>query len=446
MSQKPPSKKPPARRKSTDSALEPSVAGRAPRTTPIAPTLPPDYSSQGFKPPEPPWWRRPGCLIPMALLALVVCIVLAGLLSFYVAHRKDYEESASRTTPEPIPTGTTVTDIGSGGSVQTSWYQLYFTAPKYPDNPANHRGGLDEKLIALLDTAKTSIDMADYDFDLANVADAMARAKARGVTVRMVTDTDTLTNTKNQSVVAAFAIVRAANIPIVDDNRGPIMHNKFTVVDQQWIQTGSWNYTDGDTYRLNNNMIIINSRELAANYSAEFAKMFERRQFGPTKDKAIPYPVVTINGTRIETCFASENRCADRINATIATSTTSIQFLAFSFTSDSIEQAMIARSRAGVVVSGVVETTGSQTPFSAYTKLKAQGIPVYTDGNPWVMHHKVIIIDERIVIFGSFNFSDNANTQNDENLLIVDNPEIAKAFKAEFDRVLALAQNPPAKK
>jgi phosphatidylserine/phosphatidylglycerophosphate/cardiolipin synthase-like enzyme len=62
------------------------------------------------------------------------------------------------------------------------------------------------------------------------------------------------------------------------------------------------------------------------------------------------------------------------------------------------------------------------------------------------MHHKVIIIDERNVIFGSYNFSDNADTQNDENLLIIDNPDIARAFKAEFDRVLALAQNPPAKR
>ena len=45
-----------------------------------------------------------------------------------------------------------------------------------------------------------------------------------------------------------------------------------------------------------------------------------------------------------------------------------------------------------------------------------------------------------------FNFSDNADTQNDENLLIVDNPDMAGAFKAEYDRVLALAQNPPVKK
>ncbi len=95
---------------------------------------------------------------------------------------------------------------------------------------------------------------------------------------------------------------------------------------------------------------------------------------------------------------------------------------------------------------GLRDDQGSGTQFSAYGKLKQEGVEVYTDGNPYVMHHKVIIIDDRIVIFGSFNFSDNANTQNDENLLIVDNAEIARAFKAEYDRVVAVAKNPPKKK
>jgi phosphatidylserine/phosphatidylglycerophosphate/cardiolipin synthase-like enzyme len=81
--------------------------------------------------------------------------------------------------------------------------------------------------------------------------------------------------------------------------------------------------------------------------------------------------------------------------------------------------------------------------------MKKENLPnlqVITDGNPYVMHHKVFIIDEKTVIFGSFNFSDNADTANDENLLIVEDPTMAKAFKAEYDRVLAVAQNPPNKK
>lgn len=390
--------------------------------------------------------RNTGTILPIALIALVFIVCVAALF-YWMRQQKpgDNEGQLARASASPVVGSSPITNIGSGGELDGGWYRLAFTAPQYPDNPANHKGGLDTKLVALIDSAKTSVDVADYDFDLMDVAEALVRAKGRGATVRMVTDTDTLTN-KDTAIQAAFKRLQDAGIPIVDDKRQPIMHNKFTVVDREWVQTGSWNYTTGDTYRLNNNMIIIQSPDLAANYSTEFAKMFEKRQFGPTKDKAIPNPTVTVNGTPIETCFASEIRCADRIVARLKVSKQSIYFLAFSFTSDPIEEEMAARSKAGITVSGVFETTGSQTQFSAYGKLKSAGLPVYTDGNPWVMHHKVIIIDERIVIFGSFNFSDNANTQNDENLLIIDNPDIARAFKSEFDRVLALAQNPPMKR
>src|SRR5262245_39541664 len=68
-----------------------------------------------------------------------------------------------------------------------AWFQVYFTAPVYPDDPNKHQGGIDTKLVALMDQAQKTLDVADYDFDLADVADAMVRAKGRGVTVRMVT-------------------------------------------------------------------------------------------------------------------------------------------------------------------------------------------------------------------------------------------------------------------
>ncbi|MGN6562391.1 MAG: phospholipase D-like domain-containing protein [Thermomicrobiales bacterium] len=397
--------------------------------------------------------QRNGVILLSAVACLVVICVVAVVIGAIVLKRQGNEEppeaenpSTSNQPAAPVNTGSPIPNIGSGGSVTGSWYQLYFTDPKYPDNPANHKGGLDTHLVQLMDTAKVSLDVADYDFDLADVADAMVRAKKRGVTVRMVTDTDTLTNTKNKPVQDAFGKLKSAGIPIVDDQRKPIMHNKFTVVDHEWVETGSWNYTDGDTYHLNNNMIIIHSQDLAANYTAEFDKMFVKKQFGPTKDKAIPHPTLTIDGTKVQNYFASEGNVADHVVDTINQSQKSIYFMAFSFTSDKIGKAMIARHNAGVTLEGVFETTGSETKFSEYGKMKKDGIPVYQDGNPWVMHHKVIIIDDHIVIFGSFNFSDNADTENDENLLIIDNADIAHAFKTEYDRVLALAKNPPVKK
>ena len=52
------------------------------------------------------------------------------------------------------------------------------------------------------------------------------------------------------------------------------------------------------------------------------------------------------------------------------------------------------------------------------------------------MHHKVITIDEDTVITGSYNFSDNAEKGNDENIIIIRNVELAKLYNKEFKRCL----------
>ena len=58
------------------------------------------------------------------------------------------------------------------------------------------------------------------------------------------------------------------------------------------------------------------------------------------------------------------------------------------------------------------------------------------------MHHKVIIIDSQIVIAGSFNFSDNAVHSNDENLVIIKDPDLAAQYLAEFARVQKISTAP----
>jgi phosphatidylserine/phosphatidylglycerophosphate/cardiolipin synthase-like enzyme len=68
---------------------------------------------------------------------------------------------------------------------------------------------------------------------------------------------------------------------------------------------------------------------------------------------------------------------------------------------------------------------------------------VLQDGNPYILHHKVIIIDEETVVLGSFNFSANADESNDENVLIIDYAPIAQEYTAEFQRVYQQALNPP---
>jgi phosphatidylserine/phosphatidylglycerophosphate/cardiolipin synthase-like enzyme len=72
--------------------------------------------------------------------------------------------------------------------------------------------------------------------------------------------------------------------------------------------------------------------------------------------------------------------------------------------------------------------------------LKNAGLDVRLDGNPRLMHHKLIIIDGKVVVTGSYNFSYNAEQNNDENTLIIHNQELAGEYLAEFQRIYSQAQ------
>jgi phosphatidylserine/phosphatidylglycerophosphate/cardiolipin synthase-like enzyme len=380
--------------------------------------------------------------LPWVPIAVVVALLVVGLLVVLLLLNRRAPGPVGAPSPAPAPAG------ASPSAVASDVWQVAFTTPVAPpdNDPTRHHGSLDDKLAALMNHAVRTLDVADYDFDLANVAQAMANAARRGVRVRMVTDSDTLDNTKDAEVQTAFKTLRDATIPIVPDNRPPIMHNKFTVVDGEWVEMGSWNYTDGDTYHLNNNLAIFHSKELADNYTTEFEKMFVQKKFGPTKPRGVPHPSLQVGGMRMENYFAAEDGVAERVIQKINQAQHKIHFLAFSFTHDGMGRAMLDRHTAGAEVQGIFETTGSNTPFSEYGKMKQAGLDVYQDGNPYVMHHKVILLDDHVTIFGSFNFSDNADRDNDENLLIVDSPEFTTQFEQEYQRVLAIAKNPPARK
>ncbi|HZK66821.1 MAG TPA: phospholipase D-like domain-containing protein, partial [Chloroflexota bacterium] len=190
---------------------------------------------------------------------------------------------------------------------------------------------------------------------------------------------------------------------------------------------------------------LLQSQELARNYTVAFEKMWRDKQFGRQKKPGGTTPKLTINGVTVESYFSPEDGVADKVAARLRSAQKSIDFMAFSFTEDQIGSVVRDRAKAGVKVRGVFERTGSETQFSEFGRMRSDGLEVLQDGNPYLMHHKVFVIDGRTVITGSFNFSANANNSNDENLLMVDDPAMAGPFTAEFERVLAQAKNPPTK-
>jgi phosphatidylserine/phosphatidylglycerophosphate/cardiolipin synthase-like enzyme len=375
----------------------------------------------------------------LRLLILVVAL-LVGLAAFLALPRLPGDLSHLGMEPSVEPA---TIEVDARLVTRGAWYDLAFTAPRFPDRPTARRGGIDESVVELIDRSRRTLDVAVYEFNLLNIAEAMARAAERGVRVRVVTDTDTIEDTRESAVQRALDAVRTADITIVGDSRRSLMHHKFAVVDGEWVQTGSSNYTDREVYRNNNNAIVAQSRELAANYTAEFEKMFAARQFGPGKPAGVPHRVLSLAGTRVETYYSPQDRGAAHIIRWLGSARQSIHFMAFAFTHDGVGDTMLERSRAGVEVAGVFETSGSNTDFSEFKRLKEAGLDVVLDGNPYNMHHKVIIIDDRVSIFGSFNFSASADRENDENLLIAEDVGVAAAFEAEYQRVRATAASPP---
>jgi phosphatidylserine/phosphatidylglycerophosphate/cardiolipin synthase-like enzyme len=219
------------------------------------------------------------------------------------------------------------------------------------------------------------------------------------------------------------------------------MHNKFLVFDGQSVWTGSTNLTENGNFRNNNNTLLIDSPELARIYEREFEEMWNG-EFGASAPSNINQQSLTIQGTPIQVLFAAEDHVISALVPLVESAEESIHFMAFSFTHDELGQAMLERAEAGVDLQGIFETRGSETEYSELTNLYCAGLPVRQDGNPRSMHHKVMVIDGRIVITGSANFSNNADQFNDENVLIIANEDLAQAYLREFERLWSQAIEP----
>ncbi len=314
------------------------------------------------------------------------------------------------------------------------WLQIYFTDPTSP-HARDYEGGPDEDLAAAIDRARLSVDMAAYDLNLWSIRDALIHAEQRGVVVRMVMESENMNESEVQELIGA-------GIPIVGDQLDGLMHDKFVVIDRAEVWTGSMNYTVGAAYRDNNNLIRIQSSQVAEDYLSEFEEMYTYDRFGPYGLADTPHPKLSIDGTPVEVYFSPDDGVAARLLELIKGAQESIDFMAYTFTSNELGEAVIERAQAGLKVAGVMDDDqinfGEGTEYDTFLQA---GLDVRrSDDTDGLMHHKVMIIDEKIVVTGSYNFTASAEEDNDENVVIISNPDVAAAFMQEFQRVYAQAQ------
>ncbi|MBI1970663.1 hypothetical protein HYS47_02875 [Candidatus Woesearchaeota archaeon] len=220
----------------------------------------------------------------------------------------------------------------------------------------------------------------------------------------------------------------SANLSVRYDDDNQFSHNKFCVINNNLVWTGSFNPTTQGNEKNNENAVVFLSQYLANNYEGEFQELFAG-EFG--KGKPVAYPKIKLNGNLVENYFCPEDHCAEHVIDILKTANESIYFMTFSFTHDLVGDALLNASSRGVEVRGVFENR-QKSQYSEYDRLAQAGILVTYDTNPATMHHKVFIIDQKIVITGSFNPSKNADERNDENVIILHNPAIAQKFLEEY--------------
>jgi len=151
---------------------------------------------------------------------------------------------------------------------------------------------------------------------------------------------------------------------------------------------------------------------------------------GTTREKASEQTVIAVY-------FSPNGGCQDAIVREVGAAKESVHIQAYSFTSAPIARAVLEAKKRGVKVEAVIDEGRVTEKYSEATFFANQGIPVFADGRHAIAHNKVMVIDGKTVITGSFNFTRGAEESNAENLLVIRSPELAVKYEKNYQEHLA---------
>ncbi len=285
----------------------------------------------------------------------------------------------------------------------------------------------------------------------------------------------------------ALVILETAQIPLIDDtadgSKGSgLMHHKFIVIDGLRTILTSANFTMSDTVgdfaaeasRGNPNTLLdIQSRELAAAFLEEFNILWgdgpggqPDSRFGVKKPHR-PAKVITIGNTEVNIQFSPakaaiewEQTTNGLIASKLQTAKNAIDMALFVFSDQALVDSLEELHKNGIQMRALIDSGFIYRPYSEAldmlgVTIAAKDCKVELNNRPWqkpaqlvgtpklptgdLLHHKFGIVDQRIVIIGSQNWTEAANRGNDEVALTITNETVAAHYQREFDRLAATA-------
>lgn len=340
-----------------------------------------------------------------------------------------------------------------------------------------------DTLAAYINRAKYTIDIAQYEYKTYSgdpIYTAINNAYARGVKIRIIQDNGyASTNTGFQACNAAIPII-ASPAPGTAPCGGSynIMHNKFVIIDEYatdttkaivWTGSPDWDLamSKGDY----NNAIIFQSKVLARAYTNEFNIMWgdtthggasnsANSKFGPCKPNSGTH-IFSIGGSKVELYFSPSDGVNNQILNTITSAKTDLYCGMFTFTevpdADSIVKHANASGAQGYAILDKF-SSGSYSPYTTiFPAAPPSGLGSHFTGfvsGSYLYHNKYLIVnpsapcDDPRVLTGSHNWTASANSENDENTVIIHNDTIAnmylQAFASDFKAISGTAVTPMA--
>jgi competence ComEA-like helix-hairpin-helix protein len=420
--------------------------------------------------------------------------------------------------PSPLPQDPDIQVYFNHNLAQGADYQDPY---RHINRPGDN---LEKIIIDTINQAQSNVDVAVQELRLPLIAQALVTKQESGVKVRVILENsynftvaelvekiqakaktsdqdgdraedyiafidqnqDGITQTESNQR-DAVQILRNGNIPVIDDtedgSKGTgLMHHKFVIVDGKTLIVTSANFTLSDQHgdytkpetRGNaNNLLIIQSPELAQIFTEEFNLMWgdgvggqKDSLFGTKKPQRLA-KTLTIGNSQITVKFSPDKKIIPweqtsngLIAQTLQRSQQQIHLLLFVFSEQSISNILEERHQRGTDIKVLIDPgfafrnysegldllgvnlktncqeEANNRPWS--NPIETVGIPTLPKGDK--LHDKLGIVDDRWVITGSHNWSNGANYLNDETLLVLENPQINAHYQREFSNLYQAAQ------
>lgn len=279
-----------------------------------------------------------------------------------------------------------------------------------------------------------------------------------------------------------LVMLRQANLPWIDDTANgsagsDLMHHKFVIIDSQRLIVTSANFTTSDihgdfTHPASqgnaNNLLKISSPQLAQLFTQEFNEMWGDGPDGKLDSKFglqkafRGAATVQVGGMPITVQFSPTSPAKPwtqsgngLLGKTLEAAQQSVDLALFVFSEQRLVDVLAGDRQRGVQIRALIDPSFAYRPFSEGLDMLGVALldkcQVEANNRPWsdpiqtvgvprlppgdLLHNKFGVVDQKLVITGSHNWSDAANTGNDETLLVIDSPIVAAHYQREFERL-----------